>query len=69
MKRFKYMTLAALVAFAACDEATEVVVPPPVTGTISGVVTIEGVGASGMARPWRRLASFVRECGRWRAAS
>ncbi|MFQ5538126.1 MAG: carboxypeptidase regulatory-like domain-containing protein, partial [Gemmatimonadota bacterium] len=48
MKRFKYLTLAALVAFAACDEGTETVVEPPVTGTISGVVTIEGVGASGV---------------------
>ncbi len=48
MKRFKYLTLAALVAFAACDEGEETVTPPPVTGTISGVVTIEGVGASGI---------------------
>ena len=48
MKRFKYLTLAALVAVAACDEGTETVVTPPVTGTISGVVTIDGVGASGV---------------------
>ena len=48
MKRFKYLTLAALVAFAACDEADEVIVAPPVTGTISGVVTIEGTGATGI---------------------
>lgn len=48
MKRFKYLTLAALVAFAACDETEEPTVAPPVTGAISGVVTIEGVGASGV---------------------
>ena len=46
MKRFKYLTLAALVAFAACDEGEDPVAP--VTGTVSGVVTIEGTGASGV---------------------
>ena len=49
MKRFKVLSLAALVAFAACDEGTEPVVAPPVTGTISGVVTIEGSTASGVS--------------------
>jgi len=49
MKRFKYLTLAALVAFAACDEGDDDVVAPPVTGTISGVVTIEGTAASGVS--------------------
>jgi len=45
MKRFKYLTLAALVAFAACDEGEPIA---PATGTVSGVVTIEGTGASGV---------------------
>ncbi|HSG07882.1 MAG TPA: SdrD B-like domain-containing protein, partial [Longimicrobiales bacterium] len=48
MKRFKYMALAALVAFAACDEGTDVVVDVPVTGDIAGVVTIEGAAVSGV---------------------
>jgi hypothetical protein len=49
MKRLKVLSLAALVAFAACDEGTEPVVAPPVTGTISGVVTIEGTAKSGVS--------------------
>lgn len=49
MKRFKYMALAALVAFAACDEGTDVVVDVPVTGDIAGVVTIEGATVSGVS--------------------
>ncbi len=49
MKRLKYLAMAALVAFAACDEGEEVtVVPPPVTGTISGSVTISGEAQSGV---------------------
>jgi hypothetical protein len=48
MKQFKYMALAALVAFAACDEGTDVVVTPEVTGEIAGIVTIEGAGAAGV---------------------
>ncbi len=48
MKRLKYFALAALVAFAACDEGDEVVTPDPVTGTITGVVTIDGSGAAGV---------------------
>ncbi len=48
MKRLKYFALAALVAFAACDEGDEVVTPDPVTGTITGVVTIDGAGAQGV---------------------
>ena len=48
MKRFKYLTLAALVAFGACDDGGDVVVQPDITGTISGVVTIEGAAASGV---------------------
>ncbi len=48
MKRFKYLTLAALVAFAACDAADEVITSPVVTGTISGVVSIEGAAAAGV---------------------
>lgn len=49
MKRIKVLSLAALVAFAACDEGTEPVVAPPVTGTITGVVTIEGTARSGVS--------------------
>ena len=49
MKRFKYLTLAALVAFAACDEGEETITPPPVTGSISGVVQIEGAGVAGIS--------------------
>ena len=48
MKRFKYFALAALVAFAACDEDDDVIVAPPVTGSISGVVSIAGAGAAGV---------------------
>ncbi|MCH7530966.1 MAG: hypothetical protein IIB36_04285 [Gemmatimonadetes bacterium] len=48
MKRFKYLTLVALVAVAACDEGVDPIVPP-VTGTIAGVVTIEAVAAVGVA--------------------
>jgi len=48
MKRLKVLSLAALVAFAACDEGSEPVVPPTPTGTISGVVTIEGAARSGV---------------------
>jgi len=46
MKRFKYLALATLVGAWACssDAPTET----PVTGTISGTVTIEGSGASGI---------------------
>ena len=47
MKRFKYLTLAALVAVAACDEGVDPVVTPT-TGTISGVVSIESVAAAGV---------------------
>ena len=47
MKRFKYLTLAALVAVAACDEGVDPVVTP-VTGTVTGVVTIEAVAAVGV---------------------
>ncbi len=49
MKRLKVLSLAALVAFAACDEGSEPVVAPEVTGTISGVVTIEGTAKSGVS--------------------
>jgi hypothetical protein len=49
MKRFKVLSLAALVAFAACDEGTAPIVAPPVTGTITGVVTIEGAARSGVS--------------------
>ncbi|MGD8322456.1 MAG: SdrD B-like domain-containing protein, partial [Gemmatimonadota bacterium] len=48
MKRIKYFALAALVAFAACSEGSTTDVTPTPTGTISGQVTIEGVGASGI---------------------
>ena len=48
MKRFKYLTLAALVAVAACDEGVDPVVAPPVIGTIAGVVTIDAVAAVGV---------------------
>jgi protocatechuate 3,4-dioxygenase beta subunit len=48
MNRFKYLAMAALVAFAACDEGEETVITPPVTGSITGVVTIDGTGASGV---------------------
>jgi hypothetical protein len=49
MKFFKYLTLAALVTVAACEEGeAPVIVAPPVTGTVSGVVTLEGAAASGV---------------------
>lgn len=49
MKRFKYFALAALVAVAACDEGEDpITVPTPVTGTISGTVSIESAGISGV---------------------
>ena len=53
MKRLKLFTVATLVAltFTACDEATEPVQPPPPpppVGTISGTVTIEQTGATGV---------------------
>jgi hypothetical protein len=48
MKRLKYFALAALVAFAACDEGNESVVPEPDTGTISGTVTVDGQGQAGV---------------------
>lgn len=48
MKRLKVLSLAALVAFAACDEGSEPVIEPTPTGTISGVVTIEGQARSGV---------------------
>lgn len=48
MKRLKVLSLAALVAFAACDEGSEPTPPPVITGTISGVVTIEGASRSGV---------------------
>lgn len=50
MKFFKYLTLAALVTVAACEEGeAPVIVAPPVTGTVSGVVTLEGSAASGVS--------------------
>ena len=49
MKRFKVLSLAALVAFAACDEGSEPITVPEVTGTISGAVTIEGTAKSGVS--------------------
>ncbi|HSW31116.1 MAG TPA: carboxypeptidase regulatory-like domain-containing protein [Longimicrobiales bacterium] len=49
MKRLKVLSLAALVAFAACDEGSEPITVPEVTGTISGVVTIEGTARSGVS--------------------
>jgi len=48
MNRLKYFALAALVAFAACDEGDEVVVPEPVTGSITGTVTVDGAGQAGV---------------------
>jgi len=48
MNRLKYFALAALVAFAACDEGDEVVVPDPVTGSITGTVTVDGAGLAGV---------------------
>ena len=48
MKPFRYLTLAALVAVAACDEGVDPIVAP-ITGTIAGVVTIEAVAAVGVA--------------------
>ena len=48
MKRFNYLTLAALVALAACDEGVDPVVAP-VTGTIVGAVTIEAEAAAGVS--------------------
>ncbi len=48
MKRFKYLTLAALVAFGACDDGGEPIVDIDANGTVTGSVTIEGVAASGV---------------------
>ena len=53
MNRLRLFAMATLVAltFTACDEATEPVQPPPpppAVGTISGTVTIEGSGATGV---------------------
>jgi hypothetical protein len=49
MKRFKYLTMAALVALWACDSGSSTPTETaPVTGTIAGTVTIEGTGASGV---------------------
>ncbi len=48
MKRLKYLALATLVAFGACDNGGGKSVTQPVTGTISGTVSIEGTGASGV---------------------
>ena len=53
MNRLRLFTMATLMAltFTACDEATEPVQPPPpppAVGTISGTVTIEGTGATGV---------------------
>ena len=53
MYRLRLFTMATLMAltFTACDEATEPVQPPPPpppVGTISGTVTIEGTGATGV---------------------
>lgn len=49
MKRLKYLSLAALVAFAACDEGEQVVEPPPpAIGSIAGTVTAEGSGLQGV---------------------
>ncbi len=46
MKRLKYLALVALVGVWACDDSGTQ--PQPVSGTISGTVTIEGSGASGI---------------------
>jgi len=49
MKRFKYLSLAALMAFAACDEGEAPIVVPAVTGTVSGIVRLETAAAAGIA--------------------
>jgi hypothetical protein len=48
MKRFNYLTLAALMAVAACDEGVDPVVAPA-TGSITGLVTIEADAAAGVS--------------------
>ena len=50
MRKLKFLTLAALVVFPlwACDEGDEGTVAPPVSGSITGSVTIDGTGASGV---------------------
>lgn len=50
MRKLKFLTLAALVVFPlwACDEGDEGTVAPPVTGSITGSVTIDGTGVSGV---------------------
>ncbi len=49
MKRLKYLAMAALVAFAACDEGDPIATPPAlVTGSITGTVTVDGSGANGV---------------------
>lgn len=54
MKHLRYLLMAALVAMplTACDEDNDPVVPDPVvtiTGTVSGTVSIEGVGVAGVS--------------------
>jgi hypothetical protein len=51
MKLLKYLLMAALVAMplTACDEDDDVVVPETPTGTISGTVSADGTGLSGVA--------------------
>lgn len=48
MKRLKYLALVTLLAFGACDNGGGNTVATVVTGTISGTVSIEGTGASGV---------------------
>lgn len=51
MNRLKYLALAALVAFAACDEGDDnggVGPTPTISGTITGTVTAEGAGVPGI---------------------
>ncbi|MDX1644025.1 MAG: hypothetical protein R3244_06670 [Thermoanaerobaculia bacterium] len=48
MKRFKYLALAALVAFGACDEGEDLVVDDPITGSVQVTVTAESAGVQGI---------------------
>jgi len=51
MKHLRFLVLAALVAMplTACDDDGKKTVEPPVTGTVSGAVTVEGAGVSGVS--------------------
>ena len=64
LKRSKFLTLAAalLLPLAACDEG-DTTTPAADNGTISGSVTIDGAGASGVTVTLSNGASVVTAAG------